>query len=87
MNGMNDMQKIPIDKQFVLQTSDKYCAAALICLSVAIFTLSVPEFLVNPATAFGIVIACIGVLLMGCTIYLLARYNRALKKEQERRQS
>jgi hypothetical protein len=49
--------------------------------------LSVPEFLINPSTIFGIVVACVGVLLMGCTIYFFARYNHALKEEQARRHS
>ncbi|HEX6553658.1 MAG TPA: hypothetical protein VF026_12910 [Ktedonobacteraceae bacterium] len=79
------MNKLPIDNRYVLQTSDKYCAAALVCLSLAIFVLSVVEFLVNPSSVAGIVIACIGVLLMCCTIYFFARYNHALKEEERSR--
>ena len=79
------MNKLPVDNRYVLQTSDKYCAAALVCLSLAIFVLSVLEFLVSPASIFGIVVACIGVLLMCCTIYFFARYNHALKEEERSR--
>lgn len=76
------MNKLPIDNWYVLQTSDKYCAAALVCLSLVIFVLSVPEFLFNPSSVFGIAVACIGVLLMCCTIFFFARYKHALKKEE-----
>jgi len=76
------MNKLPIDRRYVLQTSDKYCAAALVCLSLALFVLSVLEFLVNPSSPPGIVFACIGVLLIGCTIFFFARYRHALIEEE-----
>jgi hypothetical protein len=79
------MNKLPIDNRYVLQASDKYCAAALVCLSLAIFVLSAVEFLVNPSSLPGIVIACIGVLLMCCTIFLFSRYDHALKEEEQSR--
>ncbi len=81
------MKKLPIDNRYILQKSDKYCAAALIFLSMAIFMFSVPEFIISPASALGIVIASIGVLLMGGTIYSFVRYAHASKQEQERNQS
>jgi uncharacterized membrane protein len=76
------MNKLPIDRRYVLQRSDKYCAAALVCLSLAIFVLSVPEFLVKPDSPPGIIFACIGVLLMFGTIFFFARYRQALKAEE-----
>lgn len=76
------MNKLPIDRRYVLRASDKYCAAALVCLSLAIFVLSVVEFLVNPASPPGIVFASIGVLLMCCTIFFFARYRHALIEEE-----
>ena len=79
------MKKLPIDNRYVLQPSDKYCAAALVCLSLAIFVLSVVEFLVNPSSIAGIVVAGIGVVLMFCTIFLFARYSHALKEEEGNR--
>ena len=87
MNGTSEMKKLPIDNLYVLQRSDKYCAAALVCLSIAIFVFSVPEFIISPASILGIAIACIGVLIMGGTIYFFARYAYALKQEQERSHS
>lgn len=75
------MDRLPVDKRSVLQKSDKYCAAALICLSLTIFMLSVVEFLVNPSSVAGVVVACTGVVLMSCTIFLFARYSQALKEE------
>jgi hypothetical protein len=76
------MNKLPVDSRYVLRTSDKYCAAALVGLSLAIFVLSVVEFLVLPSSPPGIVFACIGVLLMCCTIFFFARYRHALKEEE-----
>jgi hypothetical protein len=76
------MKKSPIDNRYVLQPSDKYCAAALACFSLAIFVLSVVEFQVYPSSIAGIVVGCIGVLLMLCTIFLFIRYSHALKKEE-----
>jgi hypothetical protein len=81
------MKKLPIDNRYILQRSDKYCAAALVCLSIAIFMFSVLEFLISPASVFGIVIASLGVLLMCGTIYFFVRCALALKHEQERSRS
>lgn len=76
------MDKLPLDNQYVLEPSDKYCAAALVCLSLAIFVLSVVEFMVGPSSIAGIVVAAIGVLLMFCTIFFFVRYSHALKAEE-----
>lgn len=76
------MDKFPIDRRYVLRRSDKYCAAALVCLSLAIFVLSVVEFVVNPSSPPGIAFAGIGVLLMFITIFFFARYRHALIEEE-----
>lgn len=76
------MNKLPVDNRYVLQKSDKYCAAALVGLSLSIFFLSVVVFTVNPASIIGIISTCIGVLLMLGTILLFALYNHSLKEEE-----
>ncbi len=80
------INKFPTDRRYVLLKSDKYCAAALVCLSLAIFFLSVVVFTVTPYTIWGILSVCIGILLVICTIILFALYSHYLR-EEERHQS
>ena len=66
-----------------IQKADRYCAAALVFLSLAIFFLSTVVFTVNPLSILGILATCIGVILMVCCITCFALYNHYLKKEEE----
>ncbi len=66
-----------------IQKSDRYCTAALVFLSLAIFFLSAVVFTVNPLSILGILATCIGVILMVCCITCFALYNHYLKKEEE----
>ena len=86
MDCVMAINKLPTDKRYVVLKSDKYCAAALVCLSLAIFFLSVVVFTLNPYTIWGILSVCIGVLLVICTIILFALYSHYLK-EEERQQA
>lgn len=69
--------------ELLAHPSDKYCAAALVCLTLAIFFLSVLVFTFNPLTPAGILVTGIGVLLMIGCIFFFLRYRHALKQEEQ----
>jgi uncharacterized membrane protein YqjE len=66
-----------------MQKANRYCSAALIFFSLAIFFLSVVLFTFNPTTTLGILTLSIGVLLMLGCIFCLTRYSHYLKKAEE----
>lgn len=62
-----------------VQKADKYCIAALLSLSFALFILSVGVFLVNPVGIIGIVSTCIGVACSLLSMLFFALYNHYLR--------
>jgi uncharacterized membrane protein len=72
------------ENKYLPGTSDRYCVAALICLSVTIFFLSIVVFTVNPLSILGILAICIGIILMLGCIFCFARYSYWLKQEQRK---
>ncbi|GCE22528.1 hypothetical protein [Dictyobacter kobayashii] len=67
-----------------MRLSDRYCIAAIIFFSLAIFFLSVVVFIFNPQTILGMLATGVGILLMLGCIFCFARYSHYLKKEEEK---
>ncbi|HTK10428.1 MAG TPA: hypothetical protein VL485_24870 [Ktedonobacteraceae bacterium] len=70
-------------RDYMVHQSDKYCAIALISLTMALFFLSVLVFTFAPTTLLGILSIGIGVLLMIVCIVSFAFYHRAIKQEEK----
>ncbi len=70
-------------KSSYIQKSERYCVAALVLLTLAIFFLSVMTFSLNPLSPLGMLSVWIGVILMIGCIVSFALYNHYLKKEEE----
>ncbi|HEY4388463.1 MAG TPA: hypothetical protein VGN34_28770 [Ktedonobacteraceae bacterium] len=69
-------------RDYMVHKSDKYCAIALISLTLALFFLSVLVFTFAPMTLLGILSTAIGILLMIVCIVSFAFYHHAIKQEK-----
>lgn len=77
------MARLPEEHTYLPRQSDKYCAAALICLTLALLFLSIIVFTFGPTTVLGLLASGIGVLFMFGCIILFVRYQQVLKQEAQ----
>lgn len=71
-------------QHYLPQQSDRNCAAALLCLILALFFLSVVVFTFMPTSPAGLVSTTLGTLSMvGCIVFF-ARYHASIKREKRR---
>lgn len=70
-------------QHYLPQRSDSNCAAALLCLILATFLLSVVVFTFAPMTAAGLVSTALGAFCMFGCICFFVRYRSCLKREEQ----
>src|SRR2546423_6607786 len=62
------------------QRANRYCIAALIALSFALFVLTACVFLANPTSVIGIVFTCVGVVCALLSMLFFALYSFNLRR-------
>jgi lipopolysaccharide export LptBFGC system permease protein LptF len=79
---MAKMSKTPIQTKSAFQKSNRYSAAALVCLSLALLCLGIGVFITGPRSVAAIVFLCIGLLFVLCYIICFVLYSSYSHKEQ-----
>jgi putative Mn2+ efflux pump MntP len=70
-------------KEEATRKANRYCASALIALSLALGALSVGVFLIYPTSAVGIASTFLGIVCMLLCILFFALYSRNLREAEK----
>ena len=78
------MSDSSLQAKAIMQKANRYCAGALICLSVALLIFSVGPFVYQPASVLGIVSLCLGAIFVLGSYVLFALYGRFSKQAEQK---
>lgn len=71
-------------KEEATRKANRYCASALIALSLALVALTIGVFLIFPTSVAGIFSTCLGIICMFLCILFFTLYSRNLREAEKR---
>jgi hypothetical protein len=78
------MSEASLQAKAIMLKANRYCAGAIVCLSIALFIFGIGPFIYKPGSVLGIVSLCIGsVFVLSCYILfaLYGRYSRQAEQQ------